>query len=343
MIHSISLKNFRGIKRGEVALSPLTILLGANNSGKTTILEALYLIPNPFRKVPFGRGRTAAEIVHAFHETLDSKGYIFLFHDYVSKEARIGCSTNGIKLIVNLIKKDPFIYVTTNKDLPERRTLPLSDGIGSRYFGLLNVSKDVHDSHYSDLLMENTFFMSSHLLKKGYDYLMENWASIVNLKIGKKIAKESSIFSHDKYIDIIIEPFLGKSLSLYAYCEDGRRIRLGDLGEGIQNFIITKMLYEIEDSKVLLWDDIEAHFNPRMILRISEWFSDLLEDKRQIILTTHSIEATRMIAGLNEDKARIYLTSLKDGVLKTKELTLKELEELHDAGIDVRTAEPFLL
>jgi len=40
MIEKIVLRNFKGIREGELELAPLTILLGGNNSGKTTLLEA---------------------------------------------------------------------------------------------------------------------------------------------------------------------------------------------------------------------------------------------------------------------------------------------------------------
>ncbi|RLE62584.1 MAG: hypothetical protein DRJ47_10440, partial [Thermoprotei archaeon] len=43
MIKKVTLRNFRGIAKGEIDLEPLTILVGPNNSGKTTILEALLL------------------------------------------------------------------------------------------------------------------------------------------------------------------------------------------------------------------------------------------------------------------------------------------------------------
>jgi hypothetical protein len=45
---------------------------------------------------------------------------------------------------------------------------------------------------------------------------------------------------------------------------------------------------------------------------------------------THSIEAARMIAGLNEEKATIYLTSLEKNNLKAKSLTLKDMEDVGD-------------
>ena len=39
MIHEVAFLNFRGIREGHLRLYPLTVLLGANNSGKTTVLE----------------------------------------------------------------------------------------------------------------------------------------------------------------------------------------------------------------------------------------------------------------------------------------------------------------
>ena len=80
-----------------------------------------------------------------------------------------------------------------------------------------------------------------------------------------------------------------------------------------------------------------------MLLSISEWFSNVVDKGKQVILTTHSLEAARMIAGIGGEKAKIYLTSLNNGVFKAKELTLKEVEDLLKAGIDVRVAEPLLL
>ncbi len=80
-----------------------------------------------------------------------------------------------------------------------------------------------------------------------------------------------------------------------------------------------------------------------MLLSIAEWFFDIVENGNQVIITTHSLEAARTIAGLNEEKTAIYLTSLDDNILKAKRLTLNDMEEFIEAGIDVRVAEPLLL
>ena len=43
LIDTVRIANFRGIKEIEVNLSPTTILVGANNAGKTSFLKALHL------------------------------------------------------------------------------------------------------------------------------------------------------------------------------------------------------------------------------------------------------------------------------------------------------------
>ena len=340
MIRKLKLENFKGIKSGEIRLAPLTILLGANNSGKTTILEALFLAPNPFREVPYGVNKTAVEIVHFMHKTLDSEGFAFLLNKYASKEAKIECEVNGDEYLLQFIRDDPYIHVSTNKKkgiLIEIRDRTI------RRVGRLRVETGYPSSEYEEALIGDTLLLGPSLIRLGYEYLKGNWASIVNLGICKKVAEEVSAFSNEKYADLTIEPFFGEKLSIYAYVKDGFRIRLGDLGEGIQSYIVARVLYEIVEPEVLLWDDVEAHFNPKMLLRVSQWLSDIVDRGRQVILATHSLEAARTVAGMAKERAKIYLTSLNDGIFKAKELTLEEVEELLKAGIDVRVAETLLL
>jgi AAA15 family ATPase/GTPase len=48
-ISEIDVKEFRGIKRCKepIKLSKFNVLIGKNNSGKSSLLEALYLFPLP--------------------------------------------------------------------------------------------------------------------------------------------------------------------------------------------------------------------------------------------------------------------------------------------------------
>ncbi|KCZ48464.1 ATP-dependent endonuclease [Hyphomonas sp. CY54-11-8] len=59
-IHAIEIEGFRGIRRGKVTLGDFTVLIGPNNSGKTTVIEALALL--------FGRDRLVRSLTeHDFH------------------------------------------------------------------------------------------------------------------------------------------------------------------------------------------------------------------------------------------------------------------------------------
>ena len=336
MIEKLSLKNFKGIRKGLLNLSQLTILLGANNSGKTTILEALFLAPNPFRRVPYNTPHsTAAEVITILHKTLKTEGFAFLLTNYIENEAEIRCSIKGEEIWLKFIKIGDKIYVSTNK-----KEIPFNDiylpDIKIRYFGALSASSRSYDCYYSEKFLPNSLLISPKLVKLAQGYIEMNWIEIANRGVGTNVAKEVSEFSDEKYKDITIEPFLGGYSAIYAYREDGVRIRLGDLGDGIQNYIISRMLYELEKPDILLWDDIEAHFNPRIIAKIAEWFYDIIEEGKQVILATHSIEAAKMIAGVNEEFSKIYILKLKNGILSSEELSFEDLIGYEEAGIDMR-------
>ncbi len=46
MITKLHLKNFRGIESAAVDLAPITVLTGANNSGKSSVMYGLLVLKN---------------------------------------------------------------------------------------------------------------------------------------------------------------------------------------------------------------------------------------------------------------------------------------------------------
>jgi predicted ATPase len=43
MITSVTIENFKNLRHQEIALEPLTVFVGPNGSGKTSVLEAIHL------------------------------------------------------------------------------------------------------------------------------------------------------------------------------------------------------------------------------------------------------------------------------------------------------------
>lgn len=339
MIRKLRLTNFKGIEQGEIEFSPLTILVGSNNSGKTTILESLFLAPNPARRVLYGD--TALGIIQNLHQTLDSRGAATLLFNYRANYAKIECDINGEPYSLEFVRGGDDIFFTSNKQNTQNARLFFNQ---QRAFAVAYASSGgVANATYDKPFIEDTILINSALIKNGYNYMRQNWASIMNSGVCQKVIKEVSELSNETYINVTLEPFLQNTYAIYAFLEDGRRIRLGDLGEGIQTYIVTRILYEMAEPGVLLWDDIEAHLNPRMLIKLSGWFSDIIESGKQVVLTTHSIEALKLLAEANPKATSILLTSLKNNILKTKPLLIEEINSLFEAGIDVRIAEPFLL
>ena len=343
MIERLLLEGFRGVKTGEIHLAPLTILVGPNNSGKTSILEALFLLPNPLRKVPYG-DHTAASLLEHMHRTLDSAGYAFLFHnyDYTAGTTRLGCDAYGEHYTLELASWGKYIYLITNANLRSKTTW--YDGKTVNCFGALSPAESglsIHDD--MTYILGDSLLLNPRLTEEAISYLRSNWVSIINRGITKKVAQEASQLTYDAYEDLTIEPYLAGRYAVYAYMKDGRRVRLGDLGDGLQSYMVSRILYEVSRPQLLLWDDVEAHFNPRILHAVALWIGDLLREGRQAVVSTHSLEAVRIIAGVNEEHAKIQLTHLKDGQLKLRTLTVKEVEELAKAGVDVRVGEQLLL
>jgi energy-coupling factor transporter ATP-binding protein EcfA2 len=341
VIKRLRLENFKGVVEGEVELDKLTIFIGPNNSGKTTILEALFLAPNPFRQVPYSP-QTAIGLLREYHKTLSEEGYTFLLNKYIAKNMVIKVDEREL-----IFRKDDGhgIAIYTNY-LPSGYSTPIIHKIGERdYFqlGYLYAESDLFNNYVPNVLItDNTLIFSTKLVKFAHGYLHDKWIEILNTRVPALIAKDVSRFVSEEYWNLSAEPFRAGRITLYVVLADGTRIRLGDLGAGVQLYIINRLLYEHYKPDVLLWDDLETHFNPRLLSHVVEWFADLVEEGKQVIVSTHSLEVVEKICTYVND-ATVLLTSLRDGKLRARRVKPDELEEWAKAGIDPRYAEVFLL
>jgi len=164
MIKKLKLHNFRGIKNGEIELDNLTILLGSNNSGKTTILEALFLAPNPLRDVPYSPS-TAVTVLHELHKTLESQGYAFLLYKYASDEAIIQWNEQDY---LKMIATENEIYLETNKATRIFKKVIEYQGREIQHFGYLRMHENkwfAYSSSENVILGPNSLLISSELLK----------------------------------------------------------------------------------------------------------------------------------------------------------------------------------
>ncbi len=336
MIKSLRLEGFRGVAKGEIELDRMTILVGPNNSGKTTILEALFLAPNPFRRVPYVPA-TAAALLAAHHRALNETGYTFLINKYTAEEAVIG--VGGAEIIFRKEGHDLAVYVNHQPPGSALRRF-IIDGRELFYVGGL-YGRGSAEGSLDFLLTPNTLLLSTKLVGFAHEYLRQAWIEISNRGATAAVARDVSRYVAEDYVNITAEPFTGGELSLFVMLSDGRRVRLSDLGSGVHLYVVNRLLYEQYRPEVVLWDYVETHLNPRLMSRVAEWFAELVEEGKQVIVSTHSLEAVRTITTFVED-ASVLLTSLRDGKLEARKIEVDELKKLDRLGIDPRLAESFL-
>jgi hypothetical protein len=270
-------------------------------------------------------------LLQEYHKTLSEKGYTFLFNKYIAK---------------NMVIKVDDRELLFTKDFEARIRIYMNNLLvgNSSFLGYLYPDGKVsfEPDVVNVLFTDNTLIFSTKLVKFAHEYLQNKWIEILNTGVPALIAKDVSRFVSEEYWNISAEPFIAGSMTFYVLLADGTRIRLGDLGAGVHLYIINRLLYEHYKPDVVLWDDLETHFNPRLLSPITEWFADLVEEGKQLIVSTHSLEVVEKIISYVND-ATVLLTSHRDGKLRARRVKPDELEEWAKAGIDPRYAEVFLL
>lgn len=330
------LKNFRGIKEGSIELSkPLTILIGPNNSGKTTILEAV-LLAHGFRDIMYHL--KTQDVLSMLHETLNARGIGHLVYGYgaETKRALVGYQlndkTHAIVIDVGMKKLD-FYFFSDVENLNELLNPQYDLSPGKN---IAHVDRFSSGGRFTpEKLLADVILIRHELLKYVYKHVYHFWTDITGSKISSHTAEWISKVTGEEYLDVTAEPF-GDTHTLYLYRSDRTRIRLGDLGDGIQMLIASRLLVEHLNPDILLWDDIESHMNPRTLALLAEWINDLAKQDKLIVITTHSIDALELLANLVENTSILKLW-LENGKLLTEKYSAEDLEELKKLGIDVRT------
>jgi len=207
-VERLEIKGFRGIREGRLRLAPLTLLVGPNNSGKTAILEALFLAPNPFRLAPYMHGWTALEALHSLHQTLDSAGYAFLLHNYTATQASIACD----KFRLTFTRDNDRISVTVNRrvpvEKPEEGAIAV-EGVEEKPFteiGHLSYSTSNRRWRTQRLVSGwDAPLVTGSLAREAMEYVRSRWATLWG-EITRRVAKAASKALKECYLDLTMEP-----------------------------------------------------------------------------------------------------------------------------------------
>lgn len=309
-VRSLNIEEFRGIKACDKALkfSNFTILIGKNNAGKSSILEALSLLPDP-KYIDYITRREKIVNLNYLHQG-SFKDLLYLYAGTsklqfgiessaaIVEISELGTKTFWNKYEISIGAQIAKLYESSKKELSEMVLfIPFTTSILSDLENRMKVLKDL-------------------IMKKGYHIQLANFLNeCVN----------------DVYSELVfLEP-----ISLRKVYPDNKvYLKLKDLGSGAEKLIKMMALFEVLSPKLIIIDDFEVGFHPSMIKLFLQW---LKKKEWQTIISTHSIDVLYHLADIKpRDTTILQLNKSNEDILSHEVLTLNELDDLLDANTDPR-------
>ncbi len=309
-VRSLNIKEFRGIKACDKALkfSNFTILIGKNNAGKSSILEALSLLPDPKYTDYITRKKKINNLKDLHQGSIKDLLYLYA-----------GTSTLqfGIEYLQAIININEIDTSTSwgNEELSIGKKISELFQVPQEKMSEMVLFIPFTTSILRDL--ENRMkFLKELIMKKGYHI---------------KLAKFLNECVNDVYSELVfLEPISLRKV----YPDNNVYLKLKDLGSGAEKLIKIMALFEVLSPKLIILDDFEAGFHPSMIKLFLKW----LKDKNwQTIISTHSIDVLYHLVDIKPpDTTILQLNKSNEDILSHEIITLEELEDLLDANTDPR-------
>lgn len=306
MIHlkSIELANFKGVSKIRCEFDDLTVLAGLNNSGKTTILQGIYLL---FAALP-----RLAEHQHLTHENpstrtvslqsalsplgLRDTTWLLSFVEPEVTGTLIGEFANGLLVELGMIRNSTnnFTFAlshssaTTNADELRQHvasTAQVSSAILTPPGDVPTREQMVNGDQFQNMLRDG---QGAQLWRNGLWWAIQTDGFESFAPVQKQITK------YFPDVELLL-PTLGTSGTpeiLIKYKERGRGpLDIAQSGAGLRTFISLARILEQSPAKVILLDEPDAHLHASQQAVILDLMLDAAsETDRQVIIASHSPE-----------------------------------------------------
>jgi len=311
MFETIKIENFRGMKELEIiGLKQFNLLVGKNESGKTSILEALFLLVNPANSLLVHRINLFRNLKKIDSTILEVLFYKEIFNKGIRLKAELNDPRETRELIITPIKNNRIVRIeNTNKEIKKDKYYYSTEDSSEDMSKITGIemlynyfSNDCHKEFFSKIILEgaNLTFKNDKEYKEKWNgificegTIFDNLINSLNeLQISKKMNRVIQILKK-------IEPSI-KSLEIGAenviYCDIGLRrlVPINILGMGLIKILHIISSIISRKNGIVFIDEIEngLYYQSQKIL----WdaiFETSLDYNVQIIATTHSIECLR--------------------------------------------------
>jgi energy-coupling factor transporter ATP-binding protein EcfA2 len=301
MITKLMLKNFRCFQDFTLdGVRPVTLIAGANNVGKSTILESVFLFmdrrsSDVFLKLNAFRG---------VQEMNNSPKMVWepLFADMDStKPLSIGLSVDGKPQTVTVTKDETFLMSATaempiapNIQSPTANSYPLKLVFKSdtrndiSHFLLTQGGITLTQQKPATTKPPLTQYLGSKISQNAS--VLSEWFGSLELK-GKKSECVKVLQILDPRIQDLSVIVIGGLSGVYADIGLSSRLSINMLGDGMNKLMQIALVMLSNPGSIVLVDEIENGFHYSFFPKLWEIIGKLAEETEcQLFITTHSYE-----------------------------------------------------
>ena len=293
-IKNIKIENFRKLRNIELTDTKyINILIGENNSGKTSILESIMFLeyPNDINRLVLLY--KIREVIKNQEKSTWYKSFINMFNkEYDRKNISLKAHIKDKKIQIDIDGYEEYLYRLCDEELPvsvfNGKYKIIIDN--NKYEKIFSLREDDLEILFKDINM----YIPMKYISPIDHYIQTKYVENISksIKLGKKqdILEMMKIF--DKNIDgfdLITE---NNNTSLYINHKINGILPISAFGDGIKKAItISSSVIEAVNG-ILLIDEIETAIHARALKDFFKWLMKICKIyNTQIFLTTHSIEA----------------------------------------------------
>ncbi len=367
MIRDLEIKNYRLFQQFKISsLARVTLIVGDNNAGKSTLLEAIHLLTSDDARLSLisilgERGEVASGFLDPKLNQGQASGYQIsqIFNDHLIKlgqSASITTSSNNKKMLrlalrestksraskqASLFDNDNTTIIGSYADLLifERDNIGLSnsrDRIGITEDGILLNIRFKHASYLKD---KSRFITPNYL---GYDELATLWDNIT------LTPKEDKVVEALQILEPLVEriSFMSSQTSnsgiLLRLKGQSEPIPLGSMGDGMRRIMaIAAALVSVEQGTLLV-DEIDTGLYHDALIDMWKLVLETSEKQNaQLFATTHSWDCVKafqqaLTALKKPDIGKLIRLEKSNGQVKAIPYSTNELNIAVEQGIEVR-------
>ncbi|WP_440772699.1 ATP-dependent nuclease [Natronorubrum sp. DTA28] len=357
MLEGLKIKKFKGIQKGDIdSFEDINIFIGPNNSGKSTILDSIYILNHIFEPNDIlgnhildyltskKAGNTNLEGLHWKYNSDEYSTITPVIRQNDSDGVGIGLNYNmlewkvGNHLELKEVLEDGEIKRSVSSQKGRRTYDSINEYLQrSREELLVEYLLDLRET------LSDTYYIHSGVFQVLEQVEKQVWGGLYQDRSDKKvISKLNEVYGTNidqlSYVPISDEPELQMLFDDYA-------AQPGSLGDGFRYAFALFAGIEAYSPSTILVEEPENHQHPSAYRGIAESISEYSAvSDRQFFITTHSFDFLNYLIDSTSNKdvgVKTYHLTLDEGDLEVRELDDPDIEVLKDLGIDPRRLEEY--